>query len=154
MFSSLKWPSISENYQGINNTHCVPDSETAIFFPTKGRISDTLSPKTTMSGEILDYKDNLILHIGQYFHMHEEYAPHNINNPRTKGAISLGLSENLQGGFKCMALNTGKKTVWRSWDFIQMSDTVITRVNYLGSDQLEQCILPIGADVQSSTSKS
>ena len=26
------------------------------FFPTKGGISDTLSPKTIMSGEILNYK--------------------------------------------------------------------------------------------------
>ena len=39
-----------------------------------------------------------------------------------------------------MALNTGKKIVRRSWDVILMPDTVITRVNSLGSDQPEQFI--------------
>ena len=79
------------------------------FFPTKGGISDTLSPKTIMSGEILYYKKHLRLHIGQYCQVHEEDAPCNSQNSITKGAISLGPSGNLQGGFKFMALNTGKK---------------------------------------------
>ena len=39
-----------------------------------------------------------------------------------------------------MALNTGKKIVRRSWDVIPMPDTVITRVNTLGSDQPEQLV--------------
>ena len=34
------------------------------FFPTKGGISDSLSPKTIMSGEILDYKKHLSLQMG------------------------------------------------------------------------------------------
>ena len=78
------------------------------FFPTKGGISDTLRPKTIMSGEIIDYKKHLILQIGKYWQVHEEDVPRNIQNPRTKGAISLGPSGNLQGGFKFIALNTGK----------------------------------------------
>ena len=39
-----------------------------------------------------------------------------------------------------MALNTGKKIVRRGWDVILMPDTVITRVNALGSNQPEQLI--------------
>ena len=39
-----------------------------------------------------------------------------------------------------MALNTGNKFVRRSWDVIPMPDTVITRVNALGSDQPEQFV--------------
>jgi hypothetical protein len=35
------------------------------FFPTKGGISNTLSPKTIMSGETLDYKKHLSLQVGQ-----------------------------------------------------------------------------------------
>ena len=79
------------------------------FFPEKVEISDTLSPKTIMSGEILDYNKHLSLPIGQYCQVHEEDALCNIQNPRTKGAILLGPSGNLQGGFKFMALNIGKK---------------------------------------------
>ena len=39
-----------------------------------------------------------------------------------------------------MALNTGKKTNWRSWDVIIILDIVITRVNALVSDQPEKLI--------------
>ena len=72
--------------------------------------------------------------------MHKEYSPHNRKNPKTKGAIFLGPSGNLQSGFKFMALNTVNKIVRRSCDVIPMADTVITRINALGSNQPEQLI--------------
>ena len=34
-----------------------------------------------------------------------------------------------------MTLNPGKKIIWRNWDLIPMPDTVIARVNTLGSNQ-------------------
>jgi hypothetical protein len=105
------------------------------FFPTKGGVSDTLSPKTIISGEKLDFKKHLSLQIGQYCQVHEEDTPRNSQVARTKGAISLGPSGNLQGGFKFMALNSGKKILRRSWDMIPMPDAVINRVNELGKDQ-------------------
>jgi hypothetical protein len=49
--------------------------------------------------------------------------------------ISLGSSGNLQGGFKFMALNSGKKIVHRSWDVIPMPDLVIDQFNALCRDQ-------------------
>ena len=110
------------------------------FFPTKGGVSDTLSPKTIMSGETLDYKKHLALQIGQHCQVHEEDAPRNSQNPRTRGAIALGCSDNIQGGFKFMALNTGQKITRRSWDVIPTPDTVIERVNMLAGDQPEQLV--------------
>jgi hypothetical protein len=107
------------------------------YFPTKGGISETLSPKTIMSGEQLDYKKHLRLQIGQYCQVHEEENPRNSQVARTRGAISLGPSGNLQGGHKFLALNTGKKIVRRNWDVIPTPDTVIARVNTLGADQPE-----------------
>jgi hypothetical protein len=104
------------------------------FFPTKGGVSDTLSPKTIMSGEMLDFKKHLSLHIGQYCQVHEEDTPQNSQVARKKGAISLGPSGNLQGGFKFMALNSGKKIVRHSY-VIPMPDVVINRFNELGKDQ-------------------
>jgi hypothetical protein len=91
-----------------------------------------------MSGETLDYKKHLRLQIGQYFQVHEEDHPRNSQLARTKGAISLAPSVNLQGGFNFMALNTGKKIVRHSWDVIPMPDVVIARVNALGSDKPRQ----------------
>jgi hypothetical protein len=110
------------------------------FFPMKGGISDTLSPKTIMSGETLDYKKYLSLQVGQYCQVHEEDTPCNSQSPRTKGAISLGPSGNLQGGYKFMALNTGKKISRQTWDVIPMPDTVIAHVNALATDQPKQLI--------------
>jgi hypothetical protein len=94
-----------------------------------------------MSGETLDYKKHLSLQIGQYFQAHEEDNPRNSQLARTKGAISLGPSVNMQGGFKVMALNTGKKIMRRSWDVIPRPDVVISRVTALGSDQPRQMTL-------------
>jgi hypothetical protein len=111
------------------------------FFSTKGGLSETLSLLTVMLGETLDYKKHLSLQIGQYCQVHEEYNPRNSQLSRTKGAISLSPSGNMQGGFKLMAMNTGNKIVCRSWDVIPMPDVVIARVNALGSDQPHQMTL-------------
>jgi hypothetical protein len=106
-----------------------------IFFSTKGGVSETLSPKTIMLGETLDSKKHVSLQIGQYCQVHEEDHPRNSQLACTKGSISLGPSGNMQGGFKFMALNTGKKIVCRIWDVNPMPDVVIARGNALGSDQ-------------------
>jgi hypothetical protein len=78
-----------------------------------------------MSGETLDYNKHLSLQLGQYCQEHEEENPRNSQIARTKGAISLRSIGNLQGRFKFMALNSGKKIVHRSWDVIPMPDIVI-----------------------------
>jgi hypothetical protein len=75
------------------------------------------------------------LQLGQYCQVHEEDNPRNSQIARTKGTISLGPSSNLQGGFKFMALNSGKKIVCHSWDVIPMPNLVIDLVNALGCDQ-------------------
>jgi hypothetical protein len=57
--------------------------------------------------------------------VHEEDNPRNNQIACTKGAISLGPSGNLQGGFKFMALNTRKKIIYRSWDVIPIPALMI-----------------------------
>ena len=126
-----KIPKIMVIYIVMNNVKMLN------FFPPKGGVSDVLSPKTIMSGETLDYKKHLCLQFGQYCQVHEETEPRNGQTARTKGAISLGPSGNLQGGYKFMALDTGAKIVRRSWDVIPMPDIVIKRVNTLGINQPE-----------------
>ena len=86
------------------------------FFPTKGGISDNLSPKTIMSGETLDYKNYLRLQLGQYFHVHKEENPHKNQVPITKGDICLVPRNNLKGRYKFMDSKTAKKIVRRIWN--------------------------------------
>ena len=90
-----------------------------------------------MSGETLNYKKHLSLRVGQYCQVHEDDTPRNSQTPRNQGAICLGPSGNLQGGFKFMSLTTMQTIVRRRWDAIPMPDTVIDRVNLLGKDQPE-----------------
>jgi hypothetical protein len=125
-----------ERIPKLMTIHIVPNVVKLLnFFPTKGGVYDTLSPKTIMSGERLDFKKHLSLHIGQYCQVHEEDTPLNRQVACTKGAISLGPSGNLQGGFKFMALNSGKKILRHSLDVIPLTDVVINSVNELGKDQ-------------------
>jgi hypothetical protein len=104
------------------------------FFPVKGGVSETLSPNKILSGESLDYNKHLVLPFSKYVQVHEEYAPQNSQIACTKGAIALGPSDNLQGGHKFMALNTGKKIIRQSWTVIPISDVVIKRVNTMAAD--------------------
>ena len=60
------------------------------FFPTKGGISESLNPKTIISGDILDFKNNLHIQLGQYYQVHEDESPHDSQAPITKGVICLG----------------------------------------------------------------
>jgi len=75
--------------------------------------------------------------------VNEEENPTNTMKARTRGALSLGPSGNLQGGHKFLVLNTGKTISRRQWTEIPMSDTVITRVNKLGHSQPEDFVFTI-----------
>jgi hypothetical protein len=67
-------------------------------------------------------------------------TPRNSQLPRTQGAIYLGPSGNIQGGFKFMSLTSGKRISRRTWDIIPMPQLVIDRVNQLSKDQPEQFV--------------
>jgi len=110
------------------------------YFPSKGGVSSTLSPSTIMSGEVIDYNKQLKLQVGQYCQVHEEEIPRNSQLPRTKGAIALGPTRNVQGGFWFMSLITGKRITRYSWDALPMPNTGIDHVNQLGRDQPEHFI--------------
>ncbi len=73
------------------------------YFPAKGGVSEIYSPKTIMSGEIIDFK-KFSLPFGTYCQVHEEKLPQNSLAERTLRAISLGPSGNAQGGHKFLPL--------------------------------------------------
>ena len=76
-------------------------------------------------------KKNLGLHIKQYCKVHKEETTQNSYQQRNKGAICMGPSGNLQGGFNFMSLRSMQKITRRSWDMILIPDTVIYRINIL-----------------------
>ena len=67
-------------------------------FPTKGGISETLSPRVIMTGTKMNYKKHCKLAFGAYAQTHEEDKPRNSAGiERTLGAICLGPENNLEG---------------------------------------------------------
>jgi hypothetical protein len=74
------------------------------FFPPMDGISDTISPRTLMTGDTLDERCDLPLLFGSYCQVQENDEPRNSQLPRTQGAIYLGPTVNVQGGSKFMSL--------------------------------------------------
>ncbi len=104
------------------------------YFLAKGSVSEIYSPKTIMSGNIIDFKKNS-LPFGTYCQVHEEKLPRNSLAGRTLGAISLGPSRNAWGGHNFFTLNTSRVITCWSWDVIPMPKSVVDRVNFIGRDQ-------------------
>ena len=100
-------------------------------FPPKGGVSASISPRTFITGVKLDYNCHCKLAFGAYAQVHEENLPTNSQQARTLGAICLGPSGNLQGGYKFMNLQIGNKLTRRMWMALSMPQEVIDRVNKL-----------------------
>ena len=105
------------------------------FFPTKGGVSLTLSPKAIMSGEQINYKDYK-LPFSSYCQVHEDTEPHTILASHTQSAISLVLSGTSQNTQHFFSLKTGKVITRYAWDVLPMPNGVIEQT--LGHDQAEQ----------------
>ena len=110
------------------------------MFPPKGGIRSA-SPRTLITGIQLDYKKKYRLTFGSYVKVHEEPTPTNSPAARTIGAIILGPAGNLQGGYKFLILQTGKKITRRNWTHLPMPTDAIERVNQLGKEQNQPTLL-------------
>jgi hypothetical protein len=105
------------------------------YFPPKNSISDTISPRTLLTGSTLNYKKDFCLHFGPYCQVHEDAAPHNSMIASTKAAICLGPTQNLQSGHFFVALNTGRVITQYSWTRIPLSQLVLDKVNSWAANQ-------------------
>jgi hypothetical protein len=100
------------------------------MFPRKGG-SQHYSPQAIMSGRGVSIQD-LEIPFGSYVQVTNATEPHNSLEPRTRGAIALGMMGNETGGRVLMALDTGKLIRRSHARVIPMTAEIIARVNYLG----------------------
>ena len=98
-------------------------------FPPKSGISKTYSPTTIMTGTTLDYKTHCSLEFGAYAETHDDKEKTNTMVERTGGAICLGPSTNLQGGYKFLSLRSGRKITRHQFYAVPMPTTVRDRVH-------------------------
>ena len=83
------------------------------LFPVKGGIL-AFSPKQIMTREVVKYKFCSIP-LGQYCQVSEESILHNSLAAMAQGALALGPSGNVQGGYKFYTLNSGSVVVRQNW---------------------------------------
>ena len=91
----------------------------------------------------LDYSKHFRLPFGLYVQVHDEPSPTNSSTAITVGAITLGRTGNLQGGYTFLNLRTGKKIIRQNWTPLPMPSEVIERINRIGSAQGEPKLLTV-----------
>jgi len=81
--------------------------------PPKNGISDTISPRSIVTGKETDFKLHARVRFGQYVQTHEEHS--NDMNERTIGAIALNTMGNSTGGVYFLNLASGKQIHRQHW---------------------------------------
>jgi hypothetical protein len=99
-------------------------------FPHKLGISQTLSPRTIVTGLSIDYNKHCRIEYGQYIQTHEKHD--NTMTTRTIGALALRPIGNQQGGYYFYtSLMSGQRLHRTHWTELPMPAEVTTRVHAL-----------------------
>ena len=101
--------------------------------PSHMGVSPTISPRTIITGQVLDYHKHCRYEFGEYVQTHEEHDNSLVS--RTVGAIALRPTGNQQGGYFFMSLHTGRNINRLHATKLPMPAEVITRVDQLAQTQ-------------------
>jgi hypothetical protein len=99
-----------------------------ISFPVKSGMSEKWSPRELVSRTKLDAKLHCRAPFGLYCEMHIDPDITNMLEPRTNWAICMGPTGNLQGSYKFLSLETGKKVTRRKFIEMPVNDVVIKQM--------------------------
>ena len=105
------------------------------YFPAKGGASKYFSPHVLLKKMDLDYEKHCKIPFGSYVIANHEHDPK--NTPATRGidCIYLRPLNNKQGGHYLMHLSTGKLITRQTVTVVPITDSVIHRVDKLGTKQ-------------------
>ena len=137
---------IKEHMRGVSNTipfkrltrNMVMELAKAVVYwlnsvPSNTGVSPTMSPRTIVTGQLLDYHKHCRYKFGEYVQTHEEHD--NSLLSRTVGAIALRPTGNQQGGYFFMSLHTGCIINRLHATKLPMPAEVIIRVDQLAKAQ-------------------
>ena len=137
---------IKERMRGVSNTipfkrlthNMVMELAQAVVYwlnsvPSNTGVSPTMSPRTIIMGQLLDYHKHCRYEFGEYVQTHEEHD--NSLLSRTVGAIALRPTGNQQGGYFFMSLHTGRIINRLHATKLPMTSEVIIRVDQLAKAQ-------------------
>ncbi len=97
-------------------------------FLVRSGISDKWSPRELVSRHKLDAKLHCRAPFRSYCEVHVDPEITNTMDPRTKWAICLGPTGNLQGSYKFLSLAMGKKVTPRKFTEIPITESIIKQV--------------------------
>ena len=103
------------------------------MFLHKGGISQTMRPRTLLTGLTMNYNRHCRLEFGEYVQTHEEHD--NSLNPHTIGALALRPTGNVQGGYFFFSLTTGKVINQMRWTQLPMPKEVVERVERMARQE-------------------
>jgi hypothetical protein len=98
-------------------------------FPHKLGISQTLSPRTIVTGLGIDYHKHCCIEYGQYVQTQEKHD--NTMTTRTIGALALRPTGNQQGGYYFYSVMSGQRLHRTHWTELPMHAEVRDRVHAL-----------------------
>ena len=137
---------VKERMRGISNTipfkrltrNMVMELAKAVVYwlnsvPSNMGVSPTMSPRTIITGQLLDYHKHCHYEFGKYVQTHEEHD--NSLLSCTVGAIALRPTGNQQGGYFFMSLHTGRIINRLHATKLPMPSEVIIRVDQLAKAQ-------------------
>ena len=78
-------------------------------FPPNDGVSSTISPRTLITGQQIQYGKHMTIEFGAYAQIHEEGD--NTMTSRTTGALALRPTGNIQGGYYFFSLSSGRRIV-------------------------------------------
>jgi hypothetical protein len=102
-------------------------------FPITNGVSDQLSPRTIVTGRMIDYTKHCKYEFGEYVQTHEEHD--NSMATRTVGALALRPTGNAQGSWYFMSLSTGRILNRAHGTRLPMPEDVIDRVHTIARRQ-------------------
>jgi hypothetical protein len=122
-------------FKRLPNTMLIRMITNCVFWlnilPTGRGLTKTMSPRTLITGFMMDCNKHCKLAFGDYVQVHEEAD--NTMASRTNGAIAMGPTGNAQGGYFFFNLNTGRTITRYTWTSLPMPKEVIDRVHYFAN---------------------
>jgi hypothetical protein len=110
-------------------------------FPPSSGVSKTFSPRTIMTGTVLDFNKHCQIPFGAYAELHEDNNITNTMTERTQPAICLGPTANFQGSYKFLSLNTGKRITRKQFKDLPMPDSVIRKIEAMATCEKQDKVI-------------
>ena len=109
-------------------------------FPAKHGISNTLSPRTIITGRHTDYETECRVEFGTYCLVYDKPKKTNTTDGRSRECLALGPAGNRQGSYLFLDLHTWEKVSRNTWNELPMPEHIILLIHQKAQNEGRQKI--------------